>query len=60
MVDFVQIRNFLTAEMGKASTKSWREQGTYCNTKSLAVYRVQQDVYIVYECMYTFIGVQMI
>ena len=38
-VDFLQIRHFLTAEMGKASSERCTKQGTYCTNKTLSCSR---------------------
>ena len=38
-VDFLQIRHFLIAEMGKASSERCTKQGTYCTSKTLSCNR---------------------
>ena len=38
-VDFLQIRHFLIAEMGKASSERCKKQGTYCISKTLSCNR---------------------
>ena len=34
--DFLQIRHFFIAKMGKAPCESWTKQATYCTVKTLS------------------------
>ena len=45
-VDFLQIRHFFIAEIGKASSKSWEKQGSYCDMEPLvAIGELQYDLH---------------